>query len=417
MKANSGNLRPGLCEIRVLLPANTASEIFMQILTLFPAKIAILCGFCVILSGMEHDYVELAELQAQLREEIEVAFPDRVWVRAEVASVQAKANGHCYLDLCQSESGRIVAKAKAVVWRSRYVPLRAYFREATGGDLAPGMEVLLRVQVSYSELYGLTLTVDEIEPRFTLGAAELQRRRTLEKLEADGLLDRQQELEPALLPYRLAVISARDAAGYGDFRRHLEENAYGFVFRVDLFEATMQGQDAPASIVDALERVECAPEPYDAVLLMRGGGSALDLACFDDYALCFAIANCPIPVYTAIGHDRDVHVADRVAHEAVKTPTALADRFVEAFAAEDERISAFGTRLRMAFVARLAAMEQRVEALGERIRRADPRGVLARGYTLVTDSRGVVVKSARDLPAGTAFRVMFADGTVEAVVR
>ena len=364
---------------------------------------------------METAYLDLAELQAQLREEIEISFPERVWVRAEIASLQAKANGHCYLDLCQSRDGRIIAKAKAVIWRSRYQPLRAYFREATGGDPAPGMEVLLRVQVSYSELYGLTLTVDELEPRFTLGAAELQRRRTLEKLEADGLLDRQKALEPALLPYRLAVISARDAAGFGDFCRHLGENAYGFVFQTDLFEATMQGQEAPASIVDALAQVECAPVPYDAVLLLRGGGSALDLACFDDYALCFAIANCPVPVYTAIGHDRDVHVADRVAFDAVKTPTALADRFIDAFAAEDERISAFGTRLRMAFQARLAAMELRIEALGDRIRRADPRGVLARGYALVTDAQGVVVKSAAALPAGTAFKVFFADGTIHAV--
>ncbi|MCR5351577.1 MAG: exodeoxyribonuclease VII large subunit [Bacteroidales bacterium] len=366
---------------------------------------------------MDRDYIDLTELQARLREEIEISFPERCWVRAEIASVQAKANGHCYLDLSQSEDGRIVARAKAVVWRSRYAPLRAYFREATGGDLAAGMEVLLRVQVGYSELYGLTLSVDEIEPRFTLGAAELQRRRTLEKLEADGLLDRQKELEPALLPYRLAVISARDAAGYGDFRRHLEENAYGFVFSVELFEATMQGQEAPASIVDALERVECAPEPFDAVLLMRGGGSALDLACFDDYGLCFAIANCPVPVYTAIGHDRDFHVADQVAYDFVKTPTALADRFIEAFAAEDERISSFGNRLRMAFASRLATMEQRLVALGERIHGADPRGVLARGYTLVTDARGVVVKSAQALPPGTTFRLMFADGTVEAVTK
>jgi len=366
---------------------------------------------------MERDYIDLAELQARLREEIEISFPERCWVRAEIASVQAKANGHCYLDLSQSEEGRIVARAKAVVWRSRYAALRAYFREATGGDLAAGMEVLLRVQVGYSELYGLTLTVDEIEPRFTLGAAELQRRRTLEKLAADGLLGRQKELAPALLPYRLAVISARDAAGYGDFRRHLEENAYGFVFSVELFEATMQGEDAPASIVDALERVECAPEPFDAVLLMRGGGSALDLACFDDYGLCFAIANCPVPVYTAIGHDRDFHVADQVAYDFVKTPTALADRFIDAFAAEDERISSFGNRLRMAFAARIAAMEQRLVALGDRIRGADPRGVLARGYALVTDSRGVVVKSAAALPPGTSFKVMFADGTVEAVTK
>ncbi|MCR4860197.1 MAG: exodeoxyribonuclease VII large subunit [Bacteroidales bacterium] len=366
---------------------------------------------------METEYIDLYELQTLLREEIENSFPERRWVRAEIASVQAKANGHCYLDLCQSRDGAIVAKARAVIWRSRYLPLRAFFREATGGDLAPGMDVLLRVQVSYSELYGLSLTVDEIEPRFTLGEAELQRRRTLERLEADGMLDRQKELTPALLPYRLAVISARDAAGYGDFRRHLTENPYGFVFAPDLFEATMQGQDAPASIADALARVECAPQAYDAILLMRGGGSSLDLACFDDYGLCLAIASCPIPVYTAIGHDRDVHVADRVAYDSVKTPTALADRFVEAFAAEDERISAFGTRLRTAFLSKVAAMELRAESLGQRIRAADPRNVLSRGYALVTDGQGIVVKSAAQLPRDTRFKVLFADGSIDAVVQ
>ena len=366
---------------------------------------------------METEYIDLLELQSMLREEIESSFPEQLWVRAEIASLQAKANGHCYLDLSQSEEGRIVARARAVIWRSRYAPLRAYFREATGGDPAPGMEVLLRVQVGYSELYGMTLTVEEIEPRFTLGAAELERRRTLERLAADGLLDRQKELEPALLPYRLAVISARDAAGYGDFCRHLADNAYGFVFETELFEATMQGQEAPASIVDALSQIECAEQAYDAVLLMRGGGSALDLACFDDYGLCLAIANCPVPVFTAIGHERDFHVADQVAYDFVKTPTALADRFIDAFAAEDERISGYGTRLRTAFLSRLAAMEQRLEALGERIRRADPRGVLARGYTLVTDAKGVVVKTASALPPGTRFKLLFADGTVEAVVQ
>ena len=366
---------------------------------------------------MERDYIDLSELLAMVREDLEAAFPERFWVRAEIASVQTKANGHCYLELVQQEDGRTVAKVKANIWRSRYAPLRAYFREATGGDLAVGMEVLLRVQVTFSEAYGFSLNVEEIEPRFTLGAAEMQRRKTLERLEAEGLLDRQKELECALLPYRLAVISARDAAGYGDFRRHLEENAYGFVFAPELFEATMQGEDAPASIVDALERVECAPEPFDAVLILRGGGSALDLACFDDYGLGFAIANCPIPVYTAIGHDRDVHVADRVAYDAVKTPTALADRFIDAFAAEDERLSSYGNRLRMAFAAHLAAMEQRILALGERIRAADPRGVLARGYTLVADAQGVVVKSAAQLRPGAKFKVMFADGTVEAVAQ
>ena len=178
----------------------------------------------------------------------------------------------------------------------------------------------------------------------------------------------------------------------------------------------MQGESAPESISDAIAAVESAPEQYDAVLIMRGGGSALDLACFDDYGLCFTIANCRIPVYTAIGHDRDSHVADMVAYCSVKTPTALADVFVDALAAEDERISSFGTRLRLAFASRLSSMDAALDLLAGRIRSADPRNVLARGYTLVADASGHVLKSADSLRSGDRIRVLFGDGSREAEV-
>lgn len=361
--------------------------------------------------------VDLYELQLRVREGIEEALPSRVWVSAEVASVQVKANGHCYIELCRNRDGRTVARARAVIWRNVYGPLSVYFRQAAGEDIRPGMEILAGVQVSYSELYGLTLTICEIEPAFTLGAAELQRRQTIARLEEEGLIDRQKELVPAAVPYRLAVISARDAAGFGDFRRHLDENEYGFVFCVRLFEASMQGEAAPESISDAIAAVESAAERYDAILIMRGGGSSLDLACFDDYGLCFTIANCPVPVYTAIGHDRDNHVADMVAYRSVKTPTALADVFIDALAAEDERISSFGTRLRLAFSSRLAAMNSALDLIASRIRSADPRNLLSRGYTLVTDSAGRVLKSAESVKAGDGIRVLFSDGTLEAEVK
>ena len=361
--------------------------------------------------------IDLSDLLAQVREALEDSLPERVWVRAELAAVQARSNGHCYLELCdQGGGGDVVAKARAVIWKSRFTALSRYFREATGSDFAVGMQVLLRVQVNFSELYGLTLVVDEVEPGFTIGAAEQQRRETLERLQREGLLDRQQALSLPALPYHLAVISAADAAGYGDFCRHLSGNEYGFVFQPDLFEATMQGASAPASIIDALARVESAERAYDAVLILRGGGSNLDLACFDDYDLAFTIANCPIPVLTAIGHDRDRHVADEVAFESVKTPTALSDRIIACFAAEDERISAFGTRLRMAFSARIAQMESRITLLESRIRSADPRQVLARGYSLVTDGDGVVLKSGSSLRPGDGLRVVFADGSWEVTV-
>lgn len=356
--------------------------------------------------------IDLYTLQNQLKLGLEELFPEKIWVRAEIASISVRANGHCYLELSQSDGHGVIAKAKAVIWRSRFGMLSSFFAASTGSSLQAGMAILVQVQVSYSELYGLSLTIDEIDPQFTLGEQEMSRRRTIERLEREGLMDRQQELVPSPLPYALAVISARDAAGYGDFCKHLSENEYGFAFRTDLFEATMQGQNAPGSIIDALDCIETSGVRYDAVLIMRGGGSSLDLSCFDDYDLCWRIAHCPIPVYTAIGHDRDRHVADMVAFASVKTPTALADEFIDCYIAEDERISSFKTRLHLAFLSKVSKLSSQVDLLESRIRGADPRGILRRGYILAADSRGVVLKSAAALSPGDRLSLLFADGTL-----
>lgn len=365
---------------------------------------------------MTDDFLSLLELQTRLRDGLQELFPGKYWVQAEIASVQARASGHCYIDLCQNGSDGVLAKAKAVIWRSRFAQLIRYFQSSTGSSLQVGMMILVRAQVSYSELYGLTLIIDEIEPAFTLGQAELERRRTIEALREDGLLDAQKQLELVPLPYRLAVISARDAAGFGDFCRHIETNPQGFRFDITLFEALMQGQDSPSSILEALDAVQSSEEPFDAVLIMRGGGSNLDLACFDDYSLCFGIANCPIPVFTAIGHERDHHVADMVAFDHVKTPTALADLFLDCYQAEDELLLSFAGRLRAAFLQKIASMEAKVESLGAAIAAADPRCVLSRGYTLVTDSRGKVLKKASEIEKGDEIFVYLSDGNLKAKV-
>ena len=369
------------------------------------------------LFDMEREYIDLYTLQSRLKLGLEDLFPEKIWVRAEIASVSVKANGHCYLDLSQNDSGGIAARAKAVIWRSKYYQLSQFFMAATGSALKAGMSVLVRVQVTYSELYGLTLTVDDLDPQFTLGEQEMEKRRTIARLEAEGLLERQKALAPAALPYALAVVTARDAAGYGDFHRHLHGNEFGFVFRTDLYEATMQGPTAPESIVDALDRIESSGTAYDAVLILRGGGSVLDLACFDDYGLCWRIAHCPVPVYTAIGHDRDHHVADMVAFSYVKTPTALADLFLDCYMAEDERIDSFGSRLRLAFINKVNALASRVDLLESRIKAADPRAILRRGYLLAADARGRVLKSASAAAPGDRISLLFSDGTLDCEVK
>ena len=386
----------------------------------------------------ERGYIDLLTLQEYTAAAVSDAFPDVLWVKAEISSVSVKSNGHCYLELSQSdEGGTLVVKARAVIWRSRYSTLLKSFIEQTGQAPEAGMEVLLQVQVSFSPLWGLTLTVEDIDGAYVLGQRELQKRQTLERLASEGLLDMQKELCLPVLPYRLAVISAEGAAGWGDFRKHLLENEYGFVLRAELFEATMQGASAPASIISALETI-CETAPVDAVLILRGGGSELDLACFDDYELAAAIARCPIPVVTAIGHERDFHVADMVANTYVKTPTALADLFLDCYIAEDQRISTLESSLRASYTARIGAMELRLGAardalltaargrlanaeaklgvLEARLAAADPAEVLRCGFSLVTDSAGVRMTSVKGRKKGDAVSVRLSDGRLDCTV-
>ena len=387
---------------------------------------------------MEKEFVDLLELQASLKKGVESLFPDRIWVRAEVSAVKARAGGHCYMELSQSDDKGLVAKSSAIIWSSRYRFIAPYFESVTGSPLKEGMVVLVQVQVNFSELYGMSLIINDIDPEFTIGVKELERQKTIERLQKEGLMGLQKELELPLLPYRLAVISAEDAAGYRDFMRHLEGNPYGFQVEPVLFPALMQGADCPSSIISAMDAVIEGGEPWDAVLILRGGGAKLDLACYDDYALAAVIAQYPLPVLTAIGHDQDYHVCDMVAHEFLKTPTALADYILDIYQSEDERISSCETRIRLAvsnrfyreealldslaarvkgaFLLKIAAMESALQMLQTRIEAADPRRILERGYVLATDSDGVVMKGVAGRNVGDRVSVMFSDGTLDCVV-
>lgn len=388
--------------------------------------------------SMERDFIDLFELQMSIKEGIESLFPDRIWVKAEVSAVKARRGGHCYLELSQSGAEGLVAKCSAIIWSSKYRFIAPYFESVTGSPLSEGMVILAQVQVNYSELYGLSLIIDEIDPEFTLGAKEMERQQTIERLRSEGLMELQKELQLPVLPYRLAVISAEDAAGYRDFMRHIEENPYGFKVLPVLFPALMQGAGCPASIVQALDSVLDSGQQWDAVLILRGGGSKLDLACYDDYQMSAVIAQYPLPVLTAIGHDQDYHVCDMVAHEYLKTPTALADFIMDIYQGEDERISSCQTRVRLAvsnrlyreetlldslasrvkggFSLKIAAMESALQVLQTRIEAADPRRILDRGYALAVDADGVVLRGTAGCKPGDKVSVMFADGVLDCIV-
>ena len=360
----------------------------------------------------DRDYMDLLELQESIKESLAEAFPGRYWVKAEISSWSPRASGHCYLSLSQSKAGKQVAESRAIIWKWHFPQLKGFFEQATGQVLKAGITVLVRVQVSYSELYGVSLFIDQIDPAFTLGEKALERKRSIERLTSGGYMELQKELALPDIPYRLAVISSPTAAGYGDFCKHLLENPEGYAFHVQLYEALMQGEQAPASIMEALEAA--AGSACDAILILRGGGSELDLSCFDDYSLSVSIATCPVPVITAIGHQRDVHIADMVANTSVKTPTALADLFLEAYRLQDSRLDRLQRRVGDAVQQRFAGLERVLSQLQGRIRLGLGRKLSARENALVRSqgriSRGLLHKFSEvaRLKDSAAHRLQFA---------
>lgn len=389
---------------------------------------------------MEETVYTLHQLLSGVREALDESFPVSVWVKGEVQSLSVNRSGHCYIDLIEKNvlTGALMAQARAIIWSNRYRSLAVRFAAETGRSLEAGISILARVSVNCSELYGLSLVIEDIDPSFTAGEAFLERQRTIDRLTREGMMDLNSRLSMAALPRRLAVVSASTAAGYGDFMDHLHNNPYGFRFLSELFAAPMQGSDAPAGIMDALAAVSSRESDFDAVLILRGGGSVTDLACFDDYDLALAIAQFPLPVLTAIGHERDVHVADMVAFEHLKTPTALADWFVDIFAQEDflvqnlagrlslavrtkggiqmallERMT---SRIRSAVALKVAGQSRRVELLEYRVQALNPAAILAKGFTL-TLRDGRRVTSAGQLQKGDVLTTIFPDGKVTSEIQ
>lgn len=383
--------------------------------------------------------IGLLDLQEQVRQAIEDCFLETVWLQAEISELKQNPSGHCYLTLVEKDPGSnaLLAKATAIVWASTWRMVKPFFESQTGRALSPGMRVMVRTQVSYSALYGLSLVIYDIDPSYTVGDLEMARQRTVARLEAEGMFGMNASLTLPALPRRLAVITSATAAGYRDFMHHLLDNEYGFKFETKLFQAVMQGDSAPGSIIDALDAVAEEADDFDAVLILRGGGGAMDLVCFDDYDLAVNVAQFPLPVLTAIGHDHDFHVADMVAHTHVKTPTALADWLIDRFASEQWQVDSLMQRLHLAVRSKAVRQQgvfdalalrmahavhtrhteelRRVEALALRLDAVDPRRALERGF-LIALKEGRRADRATVFTRGDRLTLLFRDGSVEAEV-
>lgn len=381
--------------------------------------------------------LSLSELCVLLDEQLQQSFPSTYWVRAEIAQLTDK--GHCYLELVEkADRGIFAAKMRATCWSNTWQLLSAYFLQETGRHPEAGMQVLVEVSIEFHPVYGLSLNIHNIDPSFTLGDLARQRQLTLEQLERDGVLDLNRSLPLPTLIRRIAVISAEGAAGYGDFCHQLQDNPYGLRFTTQLFPAVMQGDGAARSIIAALNAIAENSDDFDAVAIIRGGGSTTDLTCFDTYELASHCAQFPLPIFSGIGHTRDVSIVDRVVHSSLKTPTAVAESLIDHNAQQLVRLDQLRQRLARVATQMVAVRRQQIEQLrltlqytisstiqkernqlqmfSQAIALHSPEQIFRKGYSL-TLRDGKPVRHAADVPSGTTLTTVLADGTLTSVTQ
>ena len=293
---------------------------------------------------MEEQAISLLELNRRVTSAIAVAPGlQGVWVTAETSDLRS-SGGHCYMELVQKDerTGSPLAKSRAVMWASTYSRLGAMFYAATGTRLRSDMKIMVKVNANYHPVYGMSLVISDINPDYTVGDLARRRNEIIARLRAEGVFDMNRSIPWPHLPVRVAVVSARGAAGYGDFMKHLHNNPQRLRFTTELFEATLQGERTVPSVVAALEAIAARDGEFDCVVLIRGGGAVSDLASFDDYTLASNVAQFPLPIIVGIGHERDETVLDYVANTRVKTPTAAAEVLIGMATAAYDRLRATG---------------------------------------------------------------------------
>ena len=307
----------------------------------------------------------VSELVGRARELMESGIGS-VWVEGEVRNLRIPASGHAYFSLGDGRS-----QIRAVCFRS--------VLRALSVSLEEGGQVLAWGRVSVYEPRGdLQLVVDILEPVDGLGVLLREYEARKRRLEAEGWFAADRKRPVPSLPRAVGVVTSPSGAALRDILQVLGRRAPGV--RVILSPANVQGEGAAGEIRRSLERVAGLPE-VDLVLLARGGGSLEDLWPFNDEDLVRAVARCPVPVITGVGHETDVTLVDLAADVRAPTPSAAAELAVRDWGAWVEALRSLEGRLERAVRTRIQGLRGRLAGLDPGLR--SPRGRIEQRRVLV----------------------------------
>lgn len=278
--------------------------------------------------SLEDTVLRLSDYLSAVDMVIKQTFNHRVWVKAEIRNLSSKS-GHYYFELAEKDDdGKVIASCRGNLWRFKAARVLAKFERATGMPLDRDLTVLLKVSAGFHAQYGFSLTIEDIDPSYTLGDLARQYAEMVDRLTGEGLLNLNQQLPTPFDIEHVLVIAPEKAAGLGDFQADADRLARTGACHFHYHHATFQGNHAPSEIRQAI--VNAQQQFYDTyqrlpdlLVIIRGGGAVGDLAYLNDYELAALVAEQPIPVWVGIGHERDKVILDEVAHSSFDTPSKV----------------------------------------------------------------------------------------------
>ena len=397
----------------------------------------------------------VSEFVKTVNQSIKQRFGRGVWLHGEIQEM--KTPNHVYFTLVDQDGDK-KAVLSASIWQGVYQSMRVKLAES-GLQLADGLKVRV---FGEPDLYAgngrFSFKVSKIDPRFTLGDLIAQREEVVKQLKLKKLYDSNRAVDLALVPLRVGIITSIGSAAHADVLKTFKDSKIGFTIFVH--DARVQGEDSVASVVAALQTMDIRKD-LDLLLLVRGGGAKNDLIAFDALQIATAIANCRLPVFTGIGHETDFSVADEVANQSHKTPTACATAVIEivrefiesteqvwdgiaTLALRELELSAshladrankIGSKVLDALAGaskRLAMTAQRIkhrpeeifrleksslDAFADRVRLLDPVNTMARGWSITRNTVGNIVRDVTKLKTGDKLVTTFANGSTASTIQ
>jgi exodeoxyribonuclease VII large subunit len=287
----------------------------------------------------QNKYHSLHQVLSSVSRMFDKYWSKAIWVKAEIAKLNFYPHsGHCYPLLVEKSNGSTIAEVRSTMWSGVYQKALKDFKKITNSTFGDGQQLLMLVEVKFSQVYGLSLNIIEIDPSFTLGLMEKERLECIARLKKENIFDANKKIALPSLLKKIAIISVETSKGYMDFCNTIDARKADFMIEHDLFPALLQGDKAVDSMRNQLDEIRQRKHEFDAVFIIRGGGGEVGLNCYDNYRLASYVARFPLPILTGIGHASNQTVTEQISNQNLITPTALANFVLEQYHNYSDRI-------------------------------------------------------------------------------